>query len=172
MRTSRVIAFVVASLVSSAAVAQAQSPAPSPQAVRHDGRGGFGMGRGHGGALRGIKLSDAERAKLKAIHEKYAGEAKSLRTSLKPAMDEARAARQKGDTAAVKAVWAKNQGARDQMKALRDRQQAEIRAALTPENQKLYDANVAKRAEVAKDRKGAHTGHKGNHGGLRTGTNG
>ena len=157
MRKSRVIAVVVASLVSSASIALAQAPAQAPQAIRHDGRGGMWGGRGHGGALRGITLSDAEKAKLKAVHEKYGAQSKSLRESLKPAMDEARAARQKGDTAAVKAVWARNKAGRDKMKALRDGEQAEIRASLTSEHQQAFDANVAKlkdrRAEAGKDRK-------------------
>ena len=169
MRKSRVIAVVVASLVSSASLAMAQAPAQAPQAVRHDGRGGAWGGRGQGGALRGITLSAAEKASLKSVHKKYAAESKSLRQSLKPAMEEARAARQKGDTAAAKAVWARNSEGRDKMKALRDREQADIRAALTPEHQKAFDANVAKlkerRAEFAKGRKGKHKDR-------RAGTNG
>jgi Spy/CpxP family protein refolding chaperone len=178
MRKSRVIAFVVASLVSSASLVQAQSAAPGQQVPRREARGGVRGERGHGGALRGIKLSDTEKAKLKTVRQKYAAEGKSLRESLKPAMQEVRAARQKGDTAAAKAVWARNQGGRDQLKALRDRQQAEIRASLSPENQKLFDANVAKqaerRAEFAKrGGKGQHkAGHKGHKGARRAGTNG
>jgi len=169
MRKSRVIAVVVASLVSSASIAMAQAPAQAPQAVRHDGRGAAWGGRGQGGALRGITLSAAEKASLKSVHKKYAAESKSLRQSLKPAMEEARAARQKGDTAAAKAVWARNSEGRDKMKALRDGEQADIRAALTPEHQKAFDANVAKlkerRAEFAKGRKGKHKDR-------RAGTNG
>jgi Spy/CpxP family protein refolding chaperone len=160
MRKSRVIAVVVASLVSSASFAQAQS-APTAQVTRHEMRGE----RGRPFALRGIKLSDAEKAQLKAIHGRYATEGKSLRQSLKPAMQEARAARQKGDTAAAKAVWERNKTGREQLQALHAREQAEIRAALSPENQKLFDANVAKRDERrAEHGKRGHAGRRGANG--------
>jgi Spy/CpxP family protein refolding chaperone len=122
--------------------------------------------RGDRGALRGVKLSDAEKAKVQAINTKYRAEGKTLRESMKPAMQEARALRQKGDTAGLRALWAKNKSGRDQMQALQVRQQAEIRTALTPENQKLFDANVEKqakrRAEWAKNGKaGGHGGRRG-----------
>jgi Spy/CpxP family protein refolding chaperone len=174
MRKSRVIALVVASLVSSASFAQAQSAAPATQGARHGMRGGMQGERGRGGALRGLKLSDAEKARLKTIHGKYATEGKSLRESLKPAMQEARAARQKGDTAAARAVWTRNKGGRDQLTALRTREQAELRTALSPENQKLYDANVAQRAQRRAEwaKNGGRKGAKGEHKGHRAATNG
>lgn len=173
MHKSRVIALVVASLVSSASLAQAQSAAPAPRAERHQMRDGMWEGRGHMGLLRGITLSDAEKARLKEIHGKYAAEGQSLRESLKPAMQEARADRQKGDTAAARAVWERNKGAREQVKALHDREKAEIRGALTPENQKLFDANVATLEQRrAEGRKGGHRGMKGDNKGQRAGGNG
>src|SRR5215218_1335278 len=127
MRKSRVIALVVASLVSSASVVQAQTAAQGSGVARAEGRGGLRGERGARGPFKGITLSDAEKAKLKAVHGKYAAESKSLRESLAPAMKEARAARQKGDTVAAKAVWERNKGGREQLKALHDRRQAEIR---------------------------------------------
>ena len=116
-------------------------------------------------ALRGIKLSDTEKAKVKEVHKKYAAEEKSQREAMKPVMQEARTLRQKGDTAGLRALWDRNKAGRDQMQAFQVRQQADIRAALSPENQKLFDANVQeqakRRAEWAKDGKG------GKHGGTR-----
>ena len=168
MRKTRVMALVVASLVSTASFARAQAPAVGAQGGRHAmGRGMEGRRGGErGGALRGLKLSDAEQAKVKAIHTKYAAEGKTLRESMKPAMQEARALRQKGDTAGLRALWDKNKAGRDQMQALQVRQQAEIRTALTPENQKLFDTNVQeqakRRAEWAKNGKaGGHGGRRG-----------
>lgn len=178
MRKSRVIAVVIASLVSSASFVQAQSATPVATKEHAEGRGDFRARHGARGGLKGITLSAAEKAKLKAIHAKYATDGKSLRESLKPAMQEARAARQKGDTVAAKAVWERNKAGRDQVKALRDRQQAEVREALTAEHQKQFDANVAaaaqRRAEFAKNggRKGMKGQHKGEHKGRRDGTNG
>jgi Spy/CpxP family protein refolding chaperone len=150
MRKTRVLALVVASLVSTASFAGAQASAPAPQAGRHAMGRGEGRRGGERGELRGLKLSDAEKANIKTIDTKYAAESKTLRESLKPTMQEARTLRQKGDTAGLRALWAKNKPARDQMQALRDRKDAEIRAALSADNQKLFDANVAKRAEWAK----------------------
>jgi Spy/CpxP family protein refolding chaperone len=165
MRKSRVIALVVASLVSSASFAQAQSAQPAT-AARHEMRGMHGMRgeRGAGGALRGIKLSDAEKAQLRTIHGKYAAEGKSLRASLKSARQEVRADRQKGDTAAARAVWDRNKTGREQMMALRAREQSDVRGALSPENQTLFDANVAKHA--------ARKGPKGDRRGRGADTNG
>ena len=166
MRKTRVMALVVASLVSTASFAGAQAPAAGAQAGRHAmGRGMEGRRGERGGALRGIKLSDAEQVKVKAIDTKYAAEGKTLRESMKPAMQEARTLRQKGDTAGLRALWDKNKGNRDQMQALRVRQQTEIRGVLSAENQKLFDVNVQeqakRRAEWEKNGKG------GKHGGLR-----
>lgn len=164
MRKIRGIAVVVVSFVCMAATVAAQAP------DARVGRGGMGRpldgDRGQRGLFRGITLSDAEKASLKAIHGKYAVEAKSARESLKPAMQEARAARQKGDTAAARAVWERNQAGRDRMVELRTRERTEIRAALSVEHQKQFDANVQqlaqRRAEWQKNGKaGKHGTHRG-----------
>jgi Spy/CpxP family protein refolding chaperone len=167
MSKTRVIAIAVASLVSAASFAGAQAPAQQgarPQ--RHAMERGMRAGaRGDRGLFRGITLSDAEKAKLKDIHGKYATQGKSLREQMKPAMQEARAARQKGDTAAARAVWARNKGTMDKLAELRKSEQTEIRSALTPEHQKAFDANVqqfAKRREEMKAKgKGGRPGRRG-----------
>jgi Spy/CpxP family protein refolding chaperone len=164
MRKSRIIALVVASVVSTASFAGAQAPAPGAQAGRSAMGRGMQGGRGERGLFRGIKLSDTEKAKVKDIRAKYAPEQKQLRESLKPAMQEVRAARQKGDSVAAKAAFDRTKDGRDKMKALMDRERAEIRSALTPENQKQFDLNVqeraARRAEWAKNG-GKREGHRG-----------
>jgi Spy/CpxP family protein refolding chaperone len=170
MRKIRVLA-VVAALMSVTSLAEAQSAAQAPQASRREMRGGMRGERGRGGMLKGIKLSDAEKAKLKEIHGKYAPEQKKLRESMKPVMEQARALRQKGDTAGARALLQQNKGG-EQFKALRDREQADVRAALSADNQKQFDLNVQeqakRRAEWTKDggKKGGHRGHD------RKGTNG
>jgi Spy/CpxP family protein refolding chaperone len=157
MRKSRVIGLVVASLVSAASIAQAQTAAPNARHERRaEARGVEGrVGRG---LFRGITLSDAEKARVKQVHEKYSAEAKSLRESLRPAIQDARAARQKGDTTGVKAAVSRTAGDREKLRALMDRQKTEIRAALSPENQRVFDANVKqleqRRAEMKKNGKG------------------
>jgi periplasmic protein CpxP/Spy len=167
MRKTRVMALVVASLVSAASFAGAQAPVAGQQGGRHAMGRGMEARRGGpgGGALRGLNLSDAEKAKVKEIRAKYAAEGKTLGASLKPTMQEARTLRQKGDTAGLRALAAKNKPARDEMQALQVRQQAEIRAALSPENQKLFDAKVqaqaTRRAEWAKNGKAGKGGKRG-----------
>jgi Spy/CpxP family protein refolding chaperone len=165
MRKSRVIAFVIASLVSTASFAGAQAPAGGAEAGRHAMGRGMAGGRGQRALLHGITLSDAEKAKLKEIDARYATEGKSLRESMRPVMEEARAARQKGDTAAARAVRVRNKATFDKVQALRTREQADIRAALTPEHQKLFDANVQqlaqRRAEWQKNGKGGAGGFRG-----------
>jgi Spy/CpxP family protein refolding chaperone len=136
-----VIGFAVVSLLSAGSVAHAQSTAPSPAPERNamrpraEGR----MGRG---PLQGIALSDAEKAHVKEIRAKYATQSKSLREALRPAMKEAREARQKHDSSAVKAAWDKTTDTRKQLQELTTREQNEIRGVLTPEHQQQFDANA------------------------------
>jgi hypothetical protein len=84
---------------------------------------------------------------------------------MKPVMQEARTLRQKGDTAGLRALWDRNKAGRDKMQALQVRQQAEIRSALSPENQKLFDANAQqlakRRADWEKNGKGDGHGRRG-----------
>ena len=130
-------------------------------------------GPGRGGLLRGITLSDAEKARVKAVHAKYNAEAKSLREAMRPAMQDLRTARQNRDSAAVKAAWDKTAGDRQKLQALMQRERAEIRTALSAENQKTFDANAKqleeRRAERAKNGKGERVGRAGVRGrrGLR-----
>lgn len=169
MRKSRVIAVVVASLVSAASFAGAQAPAATAPGA-HQGMGRWMQGRrGERGLFKGIKLSDAEKASLKAVRTKYAPEQKQLRESMKPAMQEMRSARQKGDSVAARAAFDRTKDGREKMKALSDRERNEIRSALTPEHQKQFDANAQelaqRRAEWAKNgKKEPHARRNGQNG--------
>ena len=82
------------------------------------------------GALMGIQLNDNEKAAIKTITEKYRAELDQLR--------EANRGAQRGQNAQLAA----------QVRAIAEREQAEIRAALTAEHQAQFDANVAKRKEI------------------------
>jgi len=153
---SSLFALVVAASATVAATAGAQSSASAngqrierskSDSTQWKARGGKGhghkaMGPGRS-ALRGVKPTDAQKAQIKAIYEKYQPQFKSFRDAMKPAMDEAKAARQRGDTAGVRAAFAKTAGSRQQAQALRAQESAEIRAILTPDQQKTFDANVA-----------------------------
>ena len=156
MRKSRVIGFAIVSLLTIGSVAQAQAVAPGAPQTRQQ-RGGRHEG-GRGRLLRGIKLSDAEKARVKEIRGKYRTEAQALQQSLRPAMQDMRAARQKNDSVALKAAWDRSAGDRQKLEALMQRERAEIRTALTAEHQAQFDANVKqleqRRAGRTKDRKG------------------
>ena len=166
MRKTRVIGLAIAAVLTVGTVAQAQSTTAPRQHQRH-GAGRENGDRVRGGLLRGITLSDAEQARVKSIHAKYAAEAKSLRESLRPAMQNVRTARQQRDSVALKAAWDRTAGDRQKLQALMQRERAEIRAALSPENQKTFDANAKqleqRRAEWSTKGKGGH----GERAGLR-----
>jgi Spy/CpxP family protein refolding chaperone len=175
MRINRVVGFAIAGILTVGTIAQAQSNAPQRERQRGTmGREARG-GRGRAGLLRGITLSDAEKTQMKAIRTKYAAEAKSLRESMRPAMRDLQAARNKRDSAAVKSAWDGAAGDRQKLQALMQRERAEFRTALTPEHQKVFDANVKsleqRRAEWSKNGKrerGGRAGRRGNRGVSRS----
>ncbi len=135
--------------IGSAALASAQTTA-APQDVHrnhvmrpdsaHRMKGARGL---RGQLFKGITLSDVETANLKAVRTKYATQTKTLREQAKPQLQATRDARQRGDTAALKALWQKSAGQREQTKQLLAAERNELRAALTPANQTKFDANVA-----------------------------
>lgn len=153
---SSLFALIVAASATVAGTAGAQSTAPAhaqrterskSDSTRWTQRGANGddheaMGPGRD-ALRGVNPTDAQKAQIKTIYEKYQPQFKSFRDAMKPAMEEAKAARQRGDTAAARAALAKTASTREQAQALRAQETAEIRAILTPEQQKTFDTNVA-----------------------------
>ncbi|HEX2778216.1 MAG TPA: Spy/CpxP family protein refolding chaperone, partial [Gemmatimonadaceae bacterium] len=154
-----------------AATAGAQQPAPQNGQRIERSQGDSvkrGMRKGHGAhgkmragraLLRGVDLTDAQKAQVKEIHQKYESQFQSIEQANKPAMDEARAARQRGDTTAARAAFAKTSGAREQLEALRKQEASEIRGILTAEQQKTFDANL----QQAQARQGEH----GKRGGRR-----
>jgi Spy/CpxP family protein refolding chaperone len=153
MSTVRTLALGALMLVGVAGVSAAQSTAtprrPEAGSYRRGpgGRDGFG---------RDLNLTDAQKAQIKAIRQKYQPQSEALRAQSKPYMDAAKAARQKGDTAAFRSNMAQ---ARQLMQnaSFRTQEQAEIRAILTPAQQAKFDAHAKERAE------GGHKGwgHKG-----------
>lgn len=166
MRKNRVIGLAMAAVLSVGTLAQAQSATTQPEHQRR------GMGRGDRagpgrGLLRGITLSEAEKTRVQAIRTKYDAEAKSLRESLRPAMQEMRAARQTRDSVAVKAALEKSAGDRQKLQALVQRQRADIRAALTPENQKVFDANAKQLEQRRAQWNERGRGERGGRAGLR-----
>jgi Spy/CpxP family protein refolding chaperone len=170
IRTAAMSAVAVIGLAVSAG---AQAPAPKQDSagrgMRHDGgrhgdmrgmhrkgmRGGRGqMGRGHGRLMADLNLTDAQKTRIKAIHEKYQPQFKTLREQGRTQFESLRDARQKGDTSA--AARQRFQQQREQFRqradAIRQQQQNEIRAVLTTEQRAKWDASAKQREERMKQR--------------------
>jgi Spy/CpxP family protein refolding chaperone len=147
MSTVRTLALGALMVVGVAGVSAAQSTA-SPSTRSHAGSDH----RGHGGSARRegfareLNLTDAQKAQVKAIRDKYKPQNEALRAQAKPFVDAAHAARQKGDTAAFRTNIEKAHQIRDGA-SFRAQERAEIRAVLTPEQQAKFDAREKSRAE-------------------------
>ena len=152
MSQFRSIALGLAVLAGAAPVVHAQATQqPAPRAERHE----FAGRRRNlmRGLFHGIKLTDAEKASVKAVREKYQPQFASLFKSMRPELQQARAARQRGDSAAAKEAFEKTRDQREQARKLMEQARQEVRAALTPDHQKQFDANVARmRARFARAR--------------------
>jgi Spy/CpxP family protein refolding chaperone len=140
----RTLALGALMLVSAAGVAAAQSTAtparPDSGAYRRGPRaGGEFRARREGGRdfLADLNLTDAQKTQIKAIRDKYKTQLQSIRTQQKPLMEAARAARQKGDTAAFRTNMER---ARDLAQPIRTQEMNEIRNVLTPAQQAKFDA--------------------------------
>ena len=171
MKDIRSAIAAIALVVGGAVVAAAQQPAqtPSPRAHqrgmqdstrKHFGGRGFGPGAMQKQLFKGITLSDAEKTNIKNVHTKYEAQMKALREQFKPQMQAAREARQKGDTAALRELWQKSAGQREQAKQLMLAERNDLRSALTPANQATFDSNVAalQKRIAAREQNGAKRG--------------
>jgi hypothetical protein len=146
------IALVVGGAVVAAAQQPAQTPSPrtgagahqrdAQDSTRHFGRRGFGPGAMQKQLFKGIALSDAEKTNIKNVHTKYEAQMKALREQFKPQMQAARQARQRGDTAALKNLWAQTSVQREQTKKVLEAERNDLRAALAPDHRAQFDANV------------------------------
>jgi protein CpxP len=149
---ARSLALGALMLVGVAGISAAQS-ATAPQKAdsgfhrRGPRAGGEMRGREFG---RDLNLTDAQKAQIKTIREKYKPQNEAARTQAKPFMEAAKAARQKGDTAAFRSNIEK---ARQVGQSVRTQETAEIRNVLTPEQRAKFDAKVAQRGA-----KGVHKG--------------
>jgi Spy/CpxP family protein refolding chaperone len=134
-----------------AGVVDAQAPQRDRgERARGEGRRGGkdGIGQpGMRGLFRGITLSESEKAALQAVGQKYRGQFETIRQSMRPDFEAARAARQRGDTAAARAALARTADERAQLAALTERVRVDSRVALAPEHRAQFDTNVARMKE-------------------------
>ena len=133
-------------IASAATIAPAQQPVPPIRAGRHAMMAASrarAQRRQHvrRALMRGITLSDAEKANIKSVRDKYAPQMRALRAQVRTQAQNARAARQRGDTAAIRSIRASLETQRTQAQSLRQAAQNDVRAARTPANQATFDAN-------------------------------
>ena len=162
MRKTVVMALGLAASLATVAAAQQQQPGAEPPR-REDHRGGRFEGRDGGprGLLfKDIKLTDAQKTQLKELrkaeHDKFAAN----RDQWKKEREELKAARQRGDTVAVKAIRDRQ---RATMEQARSQQLEAIRNILTPEQRVQFDKNVAelKQREQERARRFGERGPRG-----------
>ena len=100
------------------------------------GRGGRGGRDGHGKLMSELKLTDAQKNQIKAIHVKYEPQLKAVREQGKSQFGSMRDMRQKGDTSA--AARAKFTQQREQFRAqsmtVRQAEERDVRAILTADS--------------------------------------
>lgn len=143
------LAVLAAALVAAAPMVHAQATTtPAPRAER-------GMrGPGHGDMFQSLNLTAAQKAQVTTIQQKYASQFRSARDASRPDFDAMRAARQKGDTAAVRAAREKLRADMAPTQKVREQEMAEVRAILTPAQQQQLDALNAQRGQRADGRGG------------------
>ena len=134
MKAIRIAALGVALLAGSAAVAGAQAGTQAPT-QQGGGRGGFNR------SMNGIELTDAQKAKVAEIQAKYQPEMQAIRQSMQDGGDRAEAFKK--------------------IQALNDKRNPEIRAVLTPEQQTIFDKNLAEqKARMDQMRQGGGPGNR------------
>lgn len=109
----------------------AQTPAPQAQGQYAKGKRAEGPRKHRDQGLKGLKLSAAEKANIKSVRAKYAPQLKALRAQ------------------------GKSDATRQQAMQLMQSERADIRAALSPENQAKFDANATQMKQHAGKRKAA-----------------
>ena len=152
MKSVRLAAFGAAIALGVSAAAIAQPPARTGRvAIAGDttrARGGHERLGKHGARalFENVKLSKEQRDQLRVIQKKYAEQRKTF-------VQQARA--QSGNTTA-KPDSATRARIRSQVRALSEKQAAEMRAVLTPDQQKQFDANAARVRDTMQSRRGKH----------------
>jgi periplasmic protein CpxP/Spy len=157
------------SLAGVSAAQQGTQDAPRRERAAGRGPGGPGgrfEGRGadpRGALLKGITLTDAQKTQLKTLRKAQHDKMDAHRDQFDKQREEMRAARQKGDTVAVRAIMERNRVAMEQA---RTQEIAAIRNILTAEQRVQFDKNVAELKQREAER-GKRFGQRGEGKGFR-----
>ena len=117
-----------------------ETTSPTSTAARHQMRALRAPG---GEMMKQLGLTVDQKARVKAIHAKYASQFKAARAASKPDMAAMKAARTRGDTASMRVAREKMRADMAPSMKLRQQEMAETRAVLTPDQQKKFDAERA-----------------------------
>jgi Spy/CpxP family protein refolding chaperone len=136
------------------------------------GRGGRGPGmRGerarHGELMKELNLSDAQNARIKAIHEKYQTQFKAMRDQNRPKLNPGQT-RQRPDSATREQFRRNRQALRQRFATLRLQEQNEVRAVLTSAQRTKFDARIAERKKRFDERKQQIEQRRGKYRGTRS----
>ena len=124
-----------------------RSKAEGAKQGRFDKRGGAPDGF----LLRSITLTDAQKGQLQELRKSEHAKLTANRDGAKGQMGEARAARQRGDTAAARAIAQRN---RQVMAQAREQHVAAVRSILTVDQRVQFDKNVAEMKQRQEARAG------------------
>ncbi|MDQ6736131.1 MAG: Spy/CpxP family protein refolding chaperone [Gemmatimonadota bacterium] len=150
---------VAAAALMAAPMLHAQSTTATATATRSHSEMGTRHGR-HGMMMKDLNLTADQKAKVKAIHEKYATRFKATRANFKPDFDAMKAARARGDSAGMRAARAKLQADRGPSMQVHQQEMSEVRGILTPAQQTRFDAAQAKWKANEGKRDGAWKGKR------------
>jgi len=122
-----------------------QSRRPRPERAQRGGdqagdRRFGGRGGPQGLLLKGITLTDAQKSQLKQLRDAQREKMQANREAGRKQFEDLRAARERGDTAAVRVAMEKNRAVMEQQRA---QEMAAMRNILTAEQRVQFDKNVA-----------------------------
>lgn len=150
MRRTIVAGLALALTLGAASVSSAQQGQRGDREMRRDG-----MGMGMGMMFKGIELTDAQKAQLKDVREKH-GMGEAMKTQMKAQHEAMKAVREKGDTAAMRAMRSQMQEQmkqrHEQMQQHHDAMISDVRGILTPAQREVFDKNVTTAKEHMKGR--------------------
>ena len=144
-------------------VAAQQPGQDAPRRPKAEGERGGREGRGgpDGFLLRGVTLTDAQKTQLQAMRKADHEKMDARRDEMKKQFDEMRAARERGDTTAARALMQRNRQIREQV---RDQHIAAVRNILTADQRVQFDKNVTEWKQREAQR-GERFGPRGERGG-------
>ncbi len=104
--------------------------------------------------LRSLNLTETQRTQVRAIHEKYQPQMQAIHERGRTEFEATREARQRGDTAAVRAALQRSrQNVESQAAALHEQMFREVRAVLTADQRAKVDAQLGERIKRLDEQK-------------------